>query len=108
MEILNPKSQLDLFGYNKLFDSFITLNKKKKLPNVMLFSGAKGLGKATFAYHVINYLLSIGEDNKYLSENFRINPDNVSFKLLQNKHGTTGIIICIKMARNGVSMEYLL
>ena len=46
MEILNPKSQLDLFGYNKLFDSFITLYKKKKLPNVMLFSGAKGLGKA--------------------------------------------------------------
>ena len=84
MEILNPKSQLDLFGYNKLFDSFITLYKKKKLPNVMLFSGAKGLGKATFAYHVINYILSIGEDNKYLSENFKINPDNVSFKLLQN------------------------
>ena len=30
-----------------------------------------------------------------------------SLNLLQNKHGTTGITICIKMAKNGVSMEYL-
>jgi len=57
MEILTSKSQLNLFGYDELFNSFITLHKNNKLPNVMLLSGSKGLGKSTFAYHFINYLL---------------------------------------------------
>ena len=84
MEILTPKSQLNLFGYDKLFSSFIKLYKKNKLPNVMLLSGFKGLGKSTFAYHFINYLLSLEEKNKYSVENFNINSDNSTFKLIQN------------------------
>ena len=84
MEILTSKSQLNLFGYNKLFNSFITLHKKNKLPNVMLLSGSKGLGKSTFAYHFINYLLSDKEESNYLVENFKINPNNSSYKLIQN------------------------
>ena len=84
MEILTSKSQLNLFGYDKLFNSFITLHKKNKLPNVMLLSGSKGLGKSTFAYHFINYLLSDKEENNYLVENFKINPTNSSYKLIQN------------------------
>ena len=84
MEILTSKSQLNLFGYDKLFNSFITLHKKNKLPNVMLLSGSKGLGKSTFAYHFINYLLSDKEENNYLVENFQINPNNSSYKLIQN------------------------
>ena len=84
MEILTSKLQLNLFGYDKLFNSFITLHKKNKLPNVMLLSGSKGLGKSTFAYHFINYLLSDKEENNYLVENFQINPNNSSYKLIQN------------------------
>ena len=84
MEILTSKSQLNLFGYDKLFNSFIMLHKKNKLPNVMLLSGCKGLGKSTFAYHFINYLLSDKEENNYLVENFKINPSNSSYKLIQN------------------------
>ena len=84
MEILTSKSQLNLFGYDKLFNSFITLHKKNKLPNVMLLSGYKGLGKSTFAYHFINYLLSDKEEKNYLVENFQINPNNSSYKLIQN------------------------
>ena len=84
MEILNPKSQLDLFGYDKLFNSFIALHKKNKLPNVMLLSGSKGSGKSTFTYHFINYLLSQREEKKYSVENFKISSDNLSFKLIQN------------------------
>ena len=84
MEILTSKSQLNLFGYDKLFNSFITLHKKNKLPNVMLLSGPEGLGKSTFAYHFINYLLSDKEENNYLVENFQINPNNSSYKLIQN------------------------
>ena len=84
MEILTSKSQLNLFGYDKLFNSFITLHKKNKLPNVMLLSGSKGLGKSTFAYHFINYLLSNKEEDNYLVDNFKINPSNSSYKLIQN------------------------
>ena len=84
MEILTSKSQLNLFGYDKLFNSFITLHKKNKLPNVMLLSGPEGLGKSTFAYHFINYLLSDKEENNYVVENFQINPNNSSYKLIQN------------------------
>jgi len=83
MDILTPKLQLNLFGYEKLFNSFTTLFKKNKLPNVMLFSGPKGLGKSTFAYHFINFLLSHGDEDKYLVDNFKINPNNSSFKLIQ-------------------------
>ena len=84
MEILTPKLQLYLFGYDKIFNSFIALYKKNKLPNVMLFSGPKGSGKSTFSYHFINYLLSQNEQNKYFAENFKIDSNNLSFKLVQN------------------------
>jgi DNA polymerase-3 subunit delta' len=49
-----------------------------------LLSGSKGSGKATFAYHFINYLLSFNENDKYSIDNFSINPDNKSYKNLCN------------------------
>ena len=57
LEIVLPKNQLRLFGYEYHFNSFIQLYHKKKLPNTILLSGPQGSGKATFAYHFINYLL---------------------------------------------------
>ena len=79
-EIMHPKNQLHLFGYQNYFNSFIKLFDKNKLPNTILLSGQKGSGKATFAYHLINYLLSYNEKDKYSLENFTINPDNKSYK----------------------------
>ena len=55
-EILSPINQLYLYGYKSYFDFFIKLFKKNKLPNTILLSGLKGIGKATFVYHFINYL----------------------------------------------------
>ena len=84
IEILSPKNQLQLFGYDDYFNSFIKLFHKNKLPNTILLSGLKGSGKATFAYHFINYLLSYKEQNKYSTNNFTIHPDNKSYKSLCN------------------------
>ena len=84
-EILDPIKQLNLYGYKDYFNLFISLYNKKKLPNVILFSGSKGLGKSTFLYHFINYLLSLNEKNKYLLNSFEINPENLSFKLINNE-----------------------
>ena len=50
--------------------------KKNKLPNTMLLTGPKGLGKSTFAYHFINYLLTYDEENKYSVENHKIDKNN--------------------------------
>ena len=84
IEILSPKNQLQLFGYDDYLNSFIKLFHKNKLPNTILLSGLKGSGKATFAYHFINYLLSYKEQNKYSTNNFTIHPDNKSYKSLCN------------------------
>jgi len=84
MEITLPKNQVHLFGYEYYFNSFINLFQKNKLPNTILLSGPEGSGKATFAYHFVNYLLSYNEKNEYSVENFTINPDNKSYKNLCN------------------------
>ena len=83
-QILEPSHQLNLYGYDSYFDSFIKLYKKNKLPSVLLISGQKGLGKSTFVYHFINYLLSKNEQHSYSVKNKLINLDNRSFKLLKS------------------------
>ena len=85
IEIIQPKKQLNLYGYKDYFNSFKTLYEKRQLPNVVLLSGQKGLGKSTFAYHFINFLLSINETHKYSLENLVINSNNSSFNLIQNR-----------------------
>tara|TARA_Y100000310_G_scaffold185951_1_gene185994 strand:- start:4316 stop:5287 length:972 start_codon:yes stop_codon:yes gene_type:complete len=87
LDIIPPKNQFHLFGYEYYFNSFISLFQKNKLPNTILLSGPEGSGKATFAYHFVNYLLSHNEKNEYSVENFTINPDNKSYKnLFNNTH----------------------
>ena len=80
----NPINQLDLYGYEYYFDFFDKLYQKNKLPHSILLSGNKGLGKATFGYHFINFLLSHGEENKYIKEKFSINTNNSSYKFAIN------------------------
>jgi len=86
MNLINnkPNNQEILLGYDKFFKNIINLYKSKKLPNIILFSGSKGVGKATFAYHLINYIFSNNEDFSYDINNCKINNSNKSFKLVQN------------------------
>ena len=85
VEIVPAKNQLRLFGFENYFNSFIKLYEKKELPNSILLSGPKGLGKSTFAYHIINCLLSKSEERKYSIKDFVINQNNLSYKLLSAK-----------------------
>ena len=55
---INPKNQNKLYGHDDLFLKIIDLYENKKLPNKILLSGPKGIGKSTFAYHFINYVFS--------------------------------------------------
>ena len=81
---LIPKNQLELFEYDKEFINLINLYENKKFPTKILLSGQKGLGKCTLAYHLINYILSNDEDFPYDKDNFKINEDNKSYRLIQN------------------------
>ena len=84
---IQPIEHAQLIGYKDLFDTFVSLYKKQKLPNKIILSGRKGIGKSTFAYHFINYVFSIDEDFKYNLENFQINELNNSFnKVKSNLH----------------------
>ena len=85
-EITLPKNQLKLYGCDYYFNSFIQLYQKNKLPNTILLNGPKGSGKATFAYHFINSVLSENEDYSYDINKLLINPLNRSFRLINKQY----------------------
>ncbi len=75
---------MKLFGYKNLFKNLVDLDKSNKLPSRILLQGQEGIGKTTFAIHLINYLLSKYENNKYhLNENI-INSNSKSYNLINN------------------------
>ena len=79
-----PILQRNIYGLNTFFHELINLYNSKKLPNKILFSGSKGIGKSTLAYHLINYIFSINEDFPYDIKLNEINIQNNSFKLVKN------------------------
>ena len=81
---LEPSENTSIYGYRYFFSEITELYNNRKMPNKILLSGKKGSGKATFAYHLVNFFLSKNEEFKYnLTEN-KINSENKSFKLLQS------------------------
>jgi len=81
---LSPINQTNLFLLENYLLEFLELHKKKKLPTKILLSGDKGLGKSTLAFHLVNYILSLNEDHPYNIKEFKINPENKSYKLTIN------------------------
>ena len=66
---LNPLTQINLFEHKEIFNQLYKLSKNDTLPNKILLSGEKGIGKSTLAYHLINLVLSENEENPYDFEN---------------------------------------
>ena len=79
MNIINQ-----LVGHDNLFVHLINLYNRNILPNKILLSGEKGIGKFLFASHFVNFILSQNEDNKYNLNEFVINKDSKSFILFNN------------------------
>ena len=104
---LNPVNQLFLYGHHYEFSNFIDLYENKKLPNKILLSGEKGIGKSTLAYHIINRILSFDEDHSYDEKNFKINPDNKSFKLILNKSNPNFILIDINDDKKSIDINQI-
>ena len=104
---LKPVNQLSLYGHHVELLNFIELYKSQKLPNKILLSGEKGMGKSTLAYHIINHILSIDEDNSYDLKNYKINPDNKSFKLILNKSNPNFISIDIDDDKKSIDINQI-
>ena len=83
IETLN-KFQRFLYGHDDLFINLTSLFEKKKLPNKIIFNGSDGVGKATFIYHLINFMLSNKEDYSYNAKAKEIDENNKSYLDLIN------------------------
>ena len=104
---LNPSNQLILFGHHTEFQNFSNLFLNQKLPNKILLSGEKGIGKSTLAYHLVNYVLSSDENLSYDIKNFVINPENKSFKLIINKSNPNFISIDINDDKKSIDINQI-
>ena len=104
---LKPENQTRLFGLNNQLKEFIDLFHKDKLPNKILLSGLKGIGKSTLSYHLINYILSIGEKYSYDLDNSTINEENRSFKLIKNKSNPNFTLIDINPKKKSIDINQI-
>ncbi len=103
----SPINQMKLFGLNRYFEELVFLHNKNNLPNKILLSGKKGLGKSTLAYHFINYVLSKNEDNEYNVIEKTINSQNRSFKTIFNKSNPNLIIIDIDYDKKFIDINQI-
>ena len=104
---LIPKNQINLYGLEKEFDQFVNLFNKNKLPNKIMLSGQKGNGKSTLSYHLINYFLSLDEENPYDIKNYTINKDNKSFRLIQNNANPNFFLLDIKADKKLIEINQI-
>ena len=58
-----PSKQEKLYYYEKYFELFTKLFSKNLLPKKILLTGQSGIGKATFAYHLI--LIPVSSRDQY-------------------------------------------
>ena len=94
-----------IYGYDDLFNFFIKLDRNERIPNKFILSGNKGIGKSTFAYHLINYILSKNEKDKYDSTNYIINDENRSYKLIKNLSHPNFFLIDIDDGKEQISID---
>ena len=104
---LCSKSQTKLYGLNEELLELINLYNNSKLPNKILLSGEKGIGKCTLAYHLINYILSNNEENPYNTNDLQINADNHSFKLIQNNSNPNFNLIDVNFEKKSIEINQI-
>jgi DNA polymerase III subunit delta' len=104
---LQSSNQTKLYGLNYYFNELLNLYINNKLPNKILLSGEKGIGKSTMAYHLINYILSQDEDYSYELDDLKINSENRSFKLIQNKSNQNFILIDVIDEKKNIDINQI-
>ena len=104
---LIPSNQTNIYGLDKNLRLFISLYKEDKLPNKILLSGQKGIGKSTLAYHLINFILSENEKHPYNLTNLTIHETNKSFKLIKNNINPNFHLIDISSKSQSINIDQI-
>ena len=104
---LNSSIQHNLYGHHEIFNHLCKLYLNNNLPNKILLSGEKGIGKATLGYHLINFVLSQDEENSYDIKNNEINLENKSFKLIQNKSNPNFNLIDVAEDKKNIDINQI-
>ena len=104
---IKPSTQLNLYGLKKELNQFVNLFKNSKLPNKILLSGEKGIGKCTLAYHLINFILSNNQKFPYNLDSLSINSENTSYKLIQNNSNTNFYLIDIDDEKKNIDISQI-
>ena len=104
---LSPINQKKLYGFKNEFNELCELYKNNNLPNKILFTGQKGIGKCTFALHLINHILSNDEEYSYDKINRSINENNRSFKLILNGTNPNFILIDIDKKKKFIDIDQI-
>ena len=104
---LEPINQTRLYGLDNYFNELARFYRQGNYPNKILFSGQKGIGKSTLAYHFINYVLTINEEFKYDVQNFKINIESPIFKTIKNKSNTNLITINVNDNKKTIDINQI-
>ena len=102
-----PITQTKLYGLSSFIKELIQLEKNNTLPNKILLSGQKGIGKSTLAYHFINYVLSKNEEFKYNVDDLEINTNNHSYKLSLNKSNPNLILVDVNVDKKMIDINQI-
>ncbi len=76
--------KIKMIGHNNNFLKFIDLYQNNQLPNKILLSGKKGIGKNLFVKHLMNCIFSKEDTYSYNIKEFEINNLNKSNFLYEN------------------------
>ena len=104
---LNPSTQTFLIEHKEIFNQLSKLYKNQNLPNKILLSGEKGIGKSTLAYHFINFILSENEEYPYDLENKKINSENKSYKLVLNRSNPNFYLIDVFEDKKNIDINQI-
>lgn len=104
---LNPITQTNLYGLNDYFNELALLYKDNRLPSKILFSGPKGVGKSTLSYHLVNFILSMGNEFSYDLDKLSIDKENKDYKLLINGSNPNFLLIDVSPEKKMIDISQI-
>jgi DNA polymerase-3 subunit delta' len=107
MSYLEPINQTKLYGLERYFTELVRFYKNGNYPNKILFSGQKSIGKATLAFHFINYVLTMNDEKKYDTKSYQINSESPEFKTINNKSNTNLITIDVNEDKKSIDINQI-
>ena len=97
----------ELSTFKKEINFISNLYVNRKLPQTILFTGEKGIGKLNVAYHLINFILSKDEDNEYSITTNKINSNNKTYNLLLKNIHPNLFLISLKDKKKNIDIEQI-